>query len=61
VNDVIGMQSSALARPSNSLILSEAPSGAQSKDLSNSPIVACSRELFERSFDSGFACAQDQG
>jgi hypothetical protein len=46
---------------SNPLILSEAPSGAQSKDLSNSPIGACSCELVERSFDSGFAFAQDQG
>jgi hypothetical protein len=45
----------------NSLILSEAPSGAQSKDLSNSSHEHARFGLFERSFDSGFAFAQDQG
>jgi hypothetical protein len=44
----------------NPLILSGAPSGAQSKDLSNSSHEPATIELFERSFDSGFAFAQDQ-
>jgi len=34
--------------------------GAQSKDLSNSSGVGRACELVERSFDSGFASAQDQ-
>jgi hypothetical protein len=48
------------SRPFEIKILSGAPAGAQSKDLLNSPHMQATVALFERSFDAGFAIAQDQ-